>query len=67
MNHTLNFKAMNRNKSKPDMDRQFAELDFGATPQNLQEEYMDVYEAIHSDVVSSNRFDENSDISTTYL
>ena len=28
---------------------------------------MDIYEGIHSDIVSSNRFDENSDISTTYL
>ena len=28
---------------------------------------MDVYEGIHSDIVSSNRFDENSDVSTTYL
>ena len=28
---------------------------------------MDVYEGIHSDIVSSNRFDENSDISTTYM
>ena len=28
---------------------------------------MDVYEGIQSDVVSSSRFDENSDISTTYL
>ena len=28
---------------------------------------MDVYEGIHSQVVSSNRFGKNSDISTTYL
>ena len=28
---------------------------------------MDIYEGIHSDIVSSNRFDENADISTTYL
>ena len=28
---------------------------------------MDIYEGIHSDIVSSNRFDENSDISTIYL
>ena len=29
---------------------------------------MDIYEGIHSGIVSSNRFDENSsDISTTYL
>ena len=28
---------------------------------------MDIYEGIHSEIVSSTRFDENSDISTTYL
>ena len=67
MNHTLDVKAVNRYNSSPDMDKEFKELDFGVTPQKLQEEYMDMYEGIHSDVVSSNRFDENSDISTTYL
>ena len=67
MNHTLDVKAMNTYKSKPDADRQYEELDFGATPQILQEKYVDVYEEIHSDIVSSNRFDENSDISTNIL
>ena len=28
---------------------------------------MDIYEGIHSEIVSSNRFDENSDLSSTYL
>ena len=28
---------------------------------------MDIYEGIHSEIVSSSRFDGNSDISTTYL
>ena len=28
---------------------------------------MDIYEGIHSDIVSYNRFDKNSDISTVYL
>ena len=28
---------------------------------------MDIYEGLHSYIVSSNKFDENSDISTTYL
>ena len=67
MNHTLGVKAMNRYKSKPNADREFEKLDFGATPQKLQEEYMDIYEGIHSDIVSSGRFNENSDISTMYL
>ena len=67
MNHSLDVKAMNKYKSKPNIDREFKELDFGTTPQKLQEEYMEIYEGIHSEIVSSNRFDENSDISTTYL
>ena len=53
MNHTLQVKAVNRYKSKPEADREFKELDFGVTPQKLQEEYMDVYEGIHLDMIVS--------------
>ena len=67
MNHTLNVRPVNRYKVKPDMGKEFRELDFGTVPQNLQEEYLDMYEGIQSDIVSSNRFDENSDIGTTHL
>ena len=67
MNHTLNVRPVNRYKVKPDMGKEFRELNFGTVPQNLQEEYLDVYEGIQSDIVSSSRFDDNSDISTTYL
>ena len=67
MNHTLDVKTVNRHKINPDTGREFKELDFSITPQKLQEEYMDIYEGIHSEIVSSNRFDENSDISTMYL
>ena len=68
MNHMLDIKAVDKYKYRPSADnREFKELEFGASPQKLQEEYMEIYEGIHSDVVSSDRFDENSDISTTYL
>ena len=67
MNHTLNVRSVNRYKVKPDMGKEFRELDFDTVTQNLQEEYLDMYEGIQSDIVSSSRFDENSDISTTYL
>ena len=67
MNHTLNIRPVNRYKVKPEMGREFRELDFDTVPQNLQEVYLDVYEGIQSDVISSSRFDENSDISTTYI
>ena len=68
MNHTLHIKSVNRYKYKPNTDdREFKELDFGTMSQKLQEEYMDIYEGIHSEIISSNRFEENSDLSTTYL
>ena len=68
MNHTLDIKAVNKYKHKPNTDdREFKELDFVTTLQKLQEEYMDIYGGIHSEIVSSSRFDENSDLSTTYL
>ena len=67
MIHTLNVRPVNRLRVKPDTGKEFRELDFGTVPQNLQEAYLDVPEGIQSDIVSSRRFDENSDISTTYL
>ena len=68
MRHTLDIKAINKCKHRSNTeDREFKELDFDTVPQKLQEEYMDVYERIQSEIVNSNRFDENSDISKTYL
>ena len=60
MNHTLDIKAVNKYKYKSNTRiREFKELDFGTTPKKLQEEYIDIYEGIYSEIVSSNRFDEN--------
>ena len=67
VSHSLNIKPVNRYKVKPNEEKEFREVDFGITSQNLQDEYLDVYEGIQSDIVSSSRFDENSDISMTYL
>ena len=67
MSHPLNIKPVNRYNIKPNEEKEFREVDFGTNPQNLQDEYLDVYEGIQSDVVSSSRFDENSDISMMYL
>ena len=67
MSHSLSVKPVNRYKTKPNEEREFREVDFGTVLQSLQDEYLDVYEGIQSDIVNSSRFDENSDISTTYL
>ena len=67
MNHSLSVKPVNRYKTKSNEEREFREVDFGTVLQSLQDEYLDVYEVIQSDIVSSSTFDENSDISMTYL
>ena len=43
------------------------EVDFGPTPNVLKEEYQDIYEGIHSEIVKTTIFDEDSDLSTAYL
>ena len=48
-------------------ERDILELDFGPTPDILREEYLNVYEGIQSEILNTTRFDENSDLSTTYL
>ena len=72
MNHSLDIKPVNKyktqsNDSHSSFDKEFREVDFGKAPQSLQDEYLDVYEGIQSDIVSSNRFYDNLDISMTYL
>ena len=42
-------------------------IDFGESPKVLRDKYMDVYEEIYAEVVMTNRFDENVDLSTTYI
>ena len=43
------------------------DINFGESPNVLKDKYMDVYEDIFAEVVTTNRLDENVDISTTYL
>ena len=69
VNHTLNIKAVNqyRNKSGTKEEKEPVELDFGNMPLTLCDKYLDVYEEIQSEIVNTTRFNEHSDLSTTYL
>ena len=42
-------------------------VDFVINPETLKSNYLDMYEGVHAEMVYTNRFDENSDLSTTYL
>ena len=46
---------------------QMMSIDFGESPDVLKVKYMDVYEDVFAEVVTANIFDENVDLSTTYL
>ena len=43
------------------------DLNFGNSSTKLKSEYLDMYKVIYAEIVSSNRFDEDTDLSTTYL
>ena len=43
------------------------EIDFGESPEIMKRRYMDVYDDIYAEVVTTSRFDENVDLSMTYL
>ena len=48
-------------------ERDIIELDFGPTSDILREEYLDMYKGIQSEILNTTIFDENSDLSITYL
>ena len=43
------------------------EMDFGESLEIMKSRYMDVYDDVYAEVVMTSRFDENVDLSTTYL
>ena len=44
-----------------------AGINFGGSPEKLKAEYLDVYEGVYAKVISTDRFDEDMDLSTNYL
>ena len=48
-------------------EEQRMDIDFGESPNVLKDKYLDVYEDVFAEVVTTNRFNENVDLSTMYL
>ena len=44
-----------------------ASINFDRSPEKLKSDYLDVYEDVYAEVISTYRFDEDTDLSTTYL
>ena len=43
------------------------DIDFGESPRIMKDRYMDMYDEVYAEVVATHRFDENVDLSMTYL
>ena len=43
------------------------DIDFGESPEVMKSRYMDAYDYVYAEVVTTSRFYENVDLSTTYL
>ena len=59
--HTLGISTVNKYGKNPctkEEEGDILELDFGQTPDVLKEEYLDVYDGIQSEIISTMRFEE---------
>ena len=48
-------------------ERETLDIDFGTYPDILKSKYLDTYEGVYAEMVYANKFNENSDLSMTYL
>ena len=70
--HAMSIKPINKSKinvgrKRGKKDRFTSEVSLIDTSDRLTEEYFDRYEEVKSKILNKTRFDENSDLSMTYL
>ena len=71
--HKLNIDQMNYRherdlyKELEEKELVHADVNFGRSPEKLKAEYLDVYEGVYARVISTDRFDEDTELSKTYL
>ena len=71
--HKLNIDSLNYRQNK-DLYKELKEkelldasINFGRSPNKLKADYLDVYEGVYAEVISTDRFDEDTNLSTSYL
>ena len=57
-------KAVNNSRI---IDKSLLRVDLASISNESREEYLDRYEGIMSEILNTTRYDENTDLSTTYL
>ena len=59
--HKRMFRRMNKVEGEKTV------MDFGESPALMKNKYMDMYDEVFAEILTTNRFNENVDLSTTYL
>ena len=71
--HNMNFDSLNYHvnediyKDLKEQEILKTSIDFSGMSEKLKSDYLDVYDGVYAEVISTNRFDEDTDLSTTYL
>ena len=71
--HNMNFDSLNYcvnediYKELKEQEMLKTSIDFSGVSEKLKSDYLDLYDGVYAEVISTNRFDENTDLSTTYL
>ena len=71
--HKLNVNSMNYRHEK-DLYEELkgkellsVDVNFGKSPSKLKADYLGVYEGVYAKIINTDRFDKDTDLSTTYL
>ena len=71
--HNVNFDSLNYHmneniyKELKEQEMLKASINFSGMSEKVKSDYLDVYDGVYAEVISTNRFDEDTDLSTTYL
>ena len=71
--HNVNFDSLNYcvneniYKDLKEQEMLKTSIDFSGVSEKVMSDYLDVYDAVYVEVITTNRFDEDTDLSTTYL
>ena len=60
-------KVFREEDKSPEMRNWSIFIDLGIYPDILKSKYLDMYEGVYTEMVYANKFNENSDLSTTHL
>ena len=68
--HNVNFDSLNYHVNEDiykDFKEQETSIDFSDVSEKLKSDYLDGYDGVYVEVISTNRFDEDTDLRTTYF